>query len=122
MLSSRWAGAVDTVGGNILATILRAVQHSGCVSACGLTAGAELAMTVYPYILRGVTLAGVDAAWCDLGLRHQTWQRLAGPWKPDRLAEMSRDVPLRGIEQPIAEILAGKIQGRVVVSVVGGIA
>ena len=70
LLSRRWAGGVDTVGGNALSSILRATRHAGCVAACGNAAGAELSMTVYPFILRGVTLAGIDAAWCptpDLG-------------------------------------------------------
>ncbi len=64
LLSARWAGGVDTVGGNILSTILRSTQHSGCVAACGLAASNALPITVFPFILRAVTLSGIDAAWC----------------------------------------------------------
>lgn len=119
MLHGRWAGAVDTVGGNILATILRATRHSGCVAACGLTAGNELSMTVYPFILRAVTLAGIDGAWPPLPLRHDIWQRLAGPWKPDGLETMSGDVELSELPSRINAILAGKITGRVVITLGG---
>lgn len=117
MLSGRWAGGVDTVGGNILSTILRACRHSGCVAACGLTAGNQLSMTVYPFILRGITLAGVDAAWCALDLRHEIWRRLAGPWKPDGLEHLARFERLDTIQRWIGEILAGQVTGRVVIDV-----
>lgn len=79
LLSGRWAGAVDTVGSHILGTILRTTRHSGCVAACGLAAGSDLPITVFPFILRAVTLAGIDAAWGSIPLRHQIWRRLAGP-------------------------------------------
>lgn len=119
LLHARWAGAVDTVGGNILSTVLRATKHGGCVTACGLTAGDELAMTVYPFILRGVTLAGIDAAWGPVPLRHQIWHRLAGPWKPDDLERMATFVELPELPPRIDAILAGQITGRVVVNVGG---
>ena len=64
LLSGRWAGGVDTVGGNILGTLLRSLRHGGCVAACGLAGSNELPVTVYPFILRAVTLTGIDAAWC----------------------------------------------------------
>jgi acrylyl-CoA reductase (NADPH) len=69
LLSGRWAGGVDTVGGNTLSTLLRATRHGGCVAACGLARSAELPITVYPFILRGITLAGLDAAWMPIPLR-----------------------------------------------------
>lgn len=119
MLSGRWAGGVDTVGGNILSTLLRACRHSGCVAACGLTAGNELAMTVYPFILRGITLAGIDAAWCSLELRHEIWQRLAGPWKPAGLEHLAQFERLDTIQPRIADILAGRLTGRVVIEIGG---
>ncbi len=117
MLGGRWAGAVDAVGGNMLGTILRATRHGGCVTACGLAAGDQLPMTVYPFILRGVTLAGIDSAWCPLSLKHETWQRLAGPWKPDHLETMAQTVTLAELPPKIDAILAGQITGRVVVSI-----
>ncbi len=117
MLSGRWAGGVDTVGGNILSTILRACRHSGCVAACGLTAGNQLSMTVYPFILRGVTLAGIDAAWCSLPLRHEIWRRLAGPWKPEGLEQLAQFARLDTIQMRIDEMLAGRMTGRVVIEI-----
>jgi len=75
LLSSRWAGAVDTVGSHILGTLLRATRHSGCVAACGLAAGSDLPVSVYPFILRGVALAGIDAAWGSVTPRHDIWRR-----------------------------------------------
>ena len=85
LLSGRWAGGVDTVGGNTLGTILRATQHGGCVAACGMASGTDLLVTVYPFILRAVTLTGVDAAYCPDALRHECWFRLSTTWKPDQL-------------------------------------
>ncbi len=77
LLPTRWAAAVDTVGGNTLATLLRSTQHRGCVAACGLAASADLPLTVYPFILRGITLAGIDSAQCPRDSRLKIWQRLA---------------------------------------------
>ncbi len=115
MLSGRWAGGVDTVGGNILGTILRATRHDGCVAACGLAGGNDLPVTVYPFILRGITLAGIDAAWVSTALRRQIWRRLAGPWKPVGLASIARYATLENLAAPIVDILGGRIQGRVVI-------
>ena len=74
LLRSRWAAAVDTVGGKPLATILRSTQHRGCVAACGLVAGTDIPTTVYPFILRGVTLAGIDSAKCPRPERLEMWR------------------------------------------------
>ncbi len=119
LLSRRWAGGVDTVGSSALGTMLRATQHGGCVAACGMAAGTDLPITVYPFILRGVTLSGVDAAWCKDELRHRCWQRLAGPWKPDGLEAMCRFVSLEHLPQKIEEMLAGRVVGRYGVEVSG---
>ncbi len=119
MLKGRWAGAVDTCGGNILTTILRSTRHDGCVAACGLAAGNELSMTVYPFILRAITLTGIDAAWCPLPVRHETWQRLAGDWKPDNLESMATEIPMAELPGQFDKILAGEITGRVVVKIGG---
>ena len=119
LLSGRWAGAVDTVGGNILGTILRSTMHDGCVAACGLAGGSDLPVTVYPFILRAVTLSGVNAAWCPIALRHKMWRQLAGQWKVDHLERLARFVNLQGLPPQINDILAGRIAGRVVVTVCG---
>jgi NADPH:quinone reductase-like Zn-dependent oxidoreductase len=110
---------VDTVGGNILATILRATRLGGCVTACGLTAGHDLPITVYPFILRGITLSGIDAAWGPIPLRHEIWRRLAGPWKPEQLDAMAHWHDLVDVPPRIDDILAGRITGRVVLRVGG---
>ena len=117
LLSARWAGGVDTVGGNILSTILRSTQHSGCVAACGLAASNALPITVFPFILRAVTLAGIDAAWGSIPLRHEIWQRLAAAWKPSQLEKMAQFTDLAGLPKYIDDILAGRIIGRVVVKI-----
>jgi acrylyl-CoA reductase (NADPH) len=117
LLSARWAGAVDTVGGTTLATLLKSMMHRGCVAACGIVGGADLPTTVYPFILRGVTLAGIDSAWCPDDRRQHVWNRLAGSWKPAKLREMTRKIPLDAIAGAVDEILRGQIAGRVVVRV-----
>ena len=117
LLARRWAGAVDTVGGNALSTILRSLELDGCVAACGNAAGFELPITVYPFILRGVTLAGIDAAWCPIPLRHETWHRLAGEWKPDCLEKIARFIDLDELPPQFDEILAGRITGRLAVKI-----
>jgi putative YhdH/YhfP family quinone oxidoreductase len=117
LLSARWAGGVDCVGGNILNTILRGTKHSGCVVTCGTVSGVRFEATVYPFILRAVTLTGVDAAWCPHALRDESWRRLAGPWKPDRLEEMAEFRPLEDLPTQIDRILAGQVTGRVVIEI-----
>lgn len=115
LLSARWAGAVDTVGGNTLATILRGTRPYGCVTACGLVGGADLNLTVYPFILRGVALQGVDTAGISREYRSDLWQRLATQWRIPDLDKLSYIVPLEGLTEEIARILRGEIAGRVVV-------
>jgi putative YhdH/YhfP family quinone oxidoreductase len=115
LLKGRWAGAVDSVGGNTLATILRMTQPHGCVTACGLVGGTEIQMTVYPFILRGVTLAGIDSAGISREYRAGIWEKLAGPWAVDRLDEVAQEVDLEGLDRAIDQILAGQIAGRTVV-------
>jgi putative YhdH/YhfP family quinone oxidoreductase len=120
LLSGRWAGGIDTVGGNTLGTIIRALRHDGCVAACGLAGGHELPVTVYPFILRAAVLAGVDAAFCPLELRHLIWSRLGGPWRLDCLAKIvSRVVDLPDLPPCFQEILQGKVTGRIVVRIGG---
>jgi acrylyl-CoA reductase (NADPH) len=119
LLKAVWAGAVDTVGGNVLATLLRSTHIGGCVTACGLVAGPELATTVFPFILRGVTLCGIDSGWTKRERRLELWRRMANEWKPDRLADVSTEVALKDVDEPVKRILAGGIAGRTVVRVSG---
>lgn len=118
LLPGRWAGAVDTVGGNTLATIIRSTERGGCVTASGLVGGVELPLTVMPFILRGVKLVGIDSAEYPMEKRVALWKKMAGEWRPDKLEMMmTRVVSLEQLDEPVREILAGKIRGRVVVRV-----
>jgi len=117
LLKAQWKAAIDTVGGNALSTVLRSMQPSGCVAACGLVGGVELPLTVYPFILRGVTLAGIDSAHYPAEKRPAIWQKLAGLWKPKLLEEISTEVALENLEPKIADILAGRTIGRILVKI-----
>ena len=116
LLRERWAGAVDTVGGPILATTLRATRHGGTVAACGHVASPTLELTVYPFILRGVNLLGIDSANAALATRRLLWERLADEWKLSNLEILARQVPLAGLNAEIDAILKGQQRGRVVVA------
>lgn len=115
LLSSRWAGAVDTAGGQPLATILRSLQYRGCVAACGLVAGVDLPLTVHPFILRGVTLAGIDSAKCPRAERLGIWNQLAGDWRIELPESSVEEIPLAGVPQRVEEMLAGQVVGRTLV-------
>jgi acrylyl-CoA reductase (NADPH) len=115
LLTVRWTAAVDTVGGKPLTTILRSIHHRGCVAACGLVAGAELHTSVYPFILRGITLAGIDSAKCPKPERLDIWQKLAGPWRIENLSDFAKEITLDELPERVQEILAGKIVGRTIV-------
>lgn len=117
LLSSKWAGAVDTVGGNTLATILRATKEYGVVSACGLVGGTDLPLTVHPFILRGVILAGISSQNLPAGRRNDIWQKLAGEWKPQQLDEVATEIGLEQAEEYVQKILKGKVVGRTIVRV-----
>jgi putative YhdH/YhfP family quinone oxidoreductase len=115
--SARWAGAIDTVGGSMLASLLRSVKNEGCVAVCGVVAGAEVNTTVYPFILRGVTLRGIDSAWCPGPRRRDVWTLLAGDWKLESLASIRETIGLAELADKAEELLAGKHVGRTVVDV-----
>jgi len=111
----RWAGAIDTVGGQPLANVIKQVIHRGCVATCGSVAGTDLPLTVYPFILRGVTLDGIDSAQCPAAERAFVWEKLFGPWWLSALESQSRIVPLTKIAGEVEAMLRGKITGRVIV-------
>lgn len=115
LLSSRWSGVIETVGGLMLDTALRQTRHNGTVACCGNVLGHELHTNVYPFILRGVTLAGIDSGNCPMKLRRQLWKRLASSWKPGHLQDVSRSCSLFELSSEIDLILKGKQVGRVVV-------
>lgn len=116
LLSARWAGGYDTVGGNYLATALKTTKHSGVFACCGNTASAELHTTVFPFILRGVALLGIDATQVPAALSQELWDRMAGPWKLPHLEAMTHEVSLSGLETEIERILHGGQTGRVIVN------
>jgi acrylyl-CoA reductase (NADPH) len=119
LLKERWAGVIDTVGGDILATALKSTKRDGCVACCGLVQSPTLNTSVLPFILRGITLAGIDSVEIGMQLRRQMWNYLAGPWKPEPeiLAAIARDVPLAQLSPEIDLILKGGQRGRVVVQI-----
>lgn len=117
--SERWAAAIDSVGGDTLAGILRTIETRGSVAACGLAGGSALNTTVFPFILRGVRLLGIDSPKVDKAGRVEIWSRLAVDLPLDKLDAMIEVRPLSEVFAAGEEILAGKIRGRVVVDVRG---
>lgn len=117
LLSTAWAGAIDTVGGNTLATLLKRCGRNGSVATCGLVASSELHTTVFPFILNGVNLLGVDSAETPREIRMKIWERLAGDLRPENLESMELIVPLEKIPMYMDEILEGETVGRVVADI-----
>ncbi|MEQ9188310.1 MAG: YhdH/YhfP family quinone oxidoreductase [Cryomorphaceae bacterium] len=115
LLRSLWAGAIDTVGGNTLATCVKACKRHGSVASCGLVASHELNMTVYPFLLNGVNILGVDSAETQMSLRKDIWSRLSSTWKVDGLLDYGSFIQLEEIMDHMDLILKGRTQGRVVV-------
>jgi putative YhdH/YhfP family quinone oxidoreductase len=120
LLKGIWAGVVDTVGGEILATALKSTDLQGVVTCCGNVASPELPINVFPFILRGVSLMGIDSQNCPMAHRRRIWEKLAGVWKPDLLNDLAREVSLDGLEKEIALILKGGQVGRVIVRLSSG--
>lgn len=115
LLPVRWAGVIDTVGGEMLATAIKGVDYDGVVTSCGNAASADLPLNVYPFILRGVHLVGIYSANCPMARRLAIWDKLAGDWKLDHLARISRVVSLHQLEDEIMAMKTGKSKGRCVV-------
>ena len=115
LLSERWAGVIDTVGGDILATAIKGLHFDGVATCCGNAASAELILTVYPFILRGVHLIGIYSANCPREKRLKVWQKLAAEWQLPMLKDMSRTISLSGVSREVDAMLAGKTIGRCVV-------
>lgn len=111
----RWAGVVDTVGGNILATAIKTAKYAGLVAACGNAMSGDLAVSVYPFILRGVSLLGVDSVEVPMNTRLRTWQKLAQDWKIEFSSDLIAECSLAELSPKIDQILQGEIRGRVVV-------
>ncbi|MCG6909710.1 MAG: YhdH/YhfP family quinone oxidoreductase [Deltaproteobacteria bacterium] len=116
LLKSRWAGAVDTVGGDILSTVVKSMDVGGTVACCGNVAGANLDLTVFPFILRGVRLIGIDSQSCPMAHRLKIWEKLAGEWGVDMEDDLCREISLDQLDENIERILAGEQTGRVLVN------
>lgn len=113
----RWAGAIDCVGSRALAHVISATFRSGAVAACGLAGGSDLPTSVVPFILRGVSLLGIESVHCAMPRRRRAWDRLARTLDRKKLAEMTRTIGFDGLLEAAGEILRGKIRGRLVVDI-----
>lgn len=115
MLSGAYAGAIDTVGGVALENILKQLQLHGAVTTCGSVSGTQLNVSVFPFILRGVTLIGITAQNYPSAMRAPLWNKLAAEWKPDHLLDIYTEIELVDLNDAIARILKGELKGRTIV-------
>lgn len=115
ILSALYAGAIDTVGGLILENILKTLQPLGAVTTCGSVSSTQLNMTVFPFILRGISLIGISAQNYPMSLRQNLWNKLANEWKPDNMLDFFTEISLEDVQNTLDSILDGKLKGRTVV-------
>ena len=113
----RWAGGIDAVGSTTLANVLSMTRYGGTVAACGLAGGMDLPATVAPFILRGVSLVGIDSVMCPLPLRQQAWQRLETDLDRGKIAAMTSEIGLDGVIEAGRRIVEGQVRGRIVVKI-----
>ncbi|MHC1697331.1 MAG: YhdH/YhfP family quinone oxidoreductase [Geobacteraceae bacterium] len=116
LMSARWAGVVDVVGGETLAAAIKSTLYDGTVTCCGLVGSLELSLTVLPFILRGVSLLGIDSVQCPMEPRLIVWEKLAGEWKLESLETIVQECTLHNLEKEIHAILKGQLRGRVLVN------
>ncbi|MEH7254457.1 acryloyl-CoA reductase [Neobacillus niacini] len=112
-----WAGAVDPVGGESLAAILSKIEYNGSVAVSGLTGGGNVPTTVFPFILRGINLLGIDSVYCPMEVRKPLWERMASDFKPDVLDLIIKEIRLEELPQTLPIILQGKARGRLIVKI-----
>lgn len=117
---TRWAGAVDCVGGKTLADVLSTLRYGGAVAASGLTGGPGLSTTVMPFILRGVSLLGMDSVQMPIGPRRELWKKLGNSLRPQHLSDITHDVDIKDVVGVLDEVREGRHSGRAVVKVAGG--
>ncbi|PIE72049.1 MAG: oxidoreductase [Deltaproteobacteria bacterium] len=115
MLKARWAGVVDTVGGDILATAIKSTMENGIVTCCGLVASPDLPITVFPFILRGITLFGIDSQHYPIQQRRDLWAYIADDWRPALPDHFTQTIGLTDLNTYIDKILKGEIKGRTLV-------
>lgn len=116
---SRWVGAVDTVGGSMLDRLLRQISHNGAVACCGNVLGGRLETSIYPFILRGVSLMGIDSGIALMEDRLKIWNLLASEWKPSVLKKLCREVGLDQLSDQIQLMEIGKLSGKTVIHLPG---
>lgn len=116
LLKEKWAGVIDTVGGEILATAIKSTTYGGVVTCCGNVASPDLMLSVYPFILRSVSLLGIDSAKCPIHIRQKIWHKLAGAWKLDKLESLVTECQLSELPVFIEKMLQGRQAGRVLVN------
>jgi acrylyl-CoA reductase (NADPH) len=117
LAKERWAGGIDSVGSTTLANVLSMTKYGGAIAACGLAAGMDLPSSVAPFILRGVSLLGIDSVMCPLPQRKTAWSRLATDLDPTKLSEITQEISLDQVIGQAGEILAGRVRGRIVVKI-----
>ena len=117
LLKSKWMAVVDTVGGNSLATAIKTTEYGGHVTTCGNVAGHKFDASVYPFILRGITLHGIDSVECPQSLRQEIWDKLSKNWKTDTLRETIEEIPLEKVSEKIDAMLNSELKGRVVIKI-----
>lgn len=118
LLKNLWSGSIDTVGGDILATSIKSVSPHGVVTSCGNVASPELPLNVYPFILRGITLVGIDSQNCPMPERLKTWEKLADEWKIPSMEAVVEEVSLNDLDRCIDRMLKGQHKGRAVVNMI----
>jgi NADPH2:quinone reductase len=112
-----WAGAIDVVGGDMLAWLTRTTNYWGSIASTGLTGGTELRTTVMPFILRGVSILGIDSVMCPMNVRRDVWHRLATDLKPPMLDAIAQTIALDDLPRAFDTLLAGHARGRFVVRI-----
>lgn len=117
LAKERWAGAVDSVGSKTLANVIAATQYGGAVAACGLAQGLDLPVSVAPFILRGISLLGIESVYMRMPRRLVAWERLARDLDVKKLAAMTRTIGLGDVRKAADDILAGRVRGRLVVEI-----
>lgn len=115
LLKTRWGAGVDTVGGDILATTIKSSAPYAVVTTCGNIASPDLPINVYPFILRGIALVGIDSQNCPMPLRQSTWKKIASDWKIPKMEQVVTEIGLDDLNQRIEMMLAGKHRGRSIV-------
>ncbi|MGV1100202.1 YhdH/YhfP family quinone oxidoreductase [Thiovibrio sp. JS02] len=116
LLKGKWAGVVDTVGGPILATAIKSTRYGGAVTCCGNAASPDLPLNVYPFILRGISLIGIDSAECAMETRIAVWNKIAGQWRLPGLERFVTEISLPELDRHIELILQGRIRGRIILN------